>query len=321
MAKKNCQPYESIHTKSDIYALTESVLKTKAVAIEKIDCGEVNDVYSVQVKRNDEYVLKISPQERKKNNLLQEAWAFNKCRSVGVPTPEVISVDTSLNTFPEAYLLTKKIPGTSGDEMKFTDEEVIDLMHQIGHYLHLIHSIQIDGFGEIKQTENQFRGMHSTLWQSIISDFESSWWVEVLTTHKLISKKDLEKYQRVLEKHKNLFDLKIALLTHGDIGTRNLIMKGNKIVGIVDMENVLATDPVRDFHWFGYWIEDSKRLKALQEGYDNKELFDNNFPLKMRLYQIIHSFPALAYYQSRNNYPALKYLQGKVREADQFLGL
>jgi aminoglycoside phosphotransferase (APT) family kinase protein len=86
------------------------------------------------------------------------------------------------------------------------------------------------------------------------------------------------------------------------MGPRNLIMRGNKIVGIVDMENLLATDPIRDFHWFGYWIEDSQRLKALQNGYDNKEIFDNNFTLKMKLFQIVYSIPALAYYQIAMNY-------------------
>ena len=320
MAEKDYQTYELIHTQSDVSALLEDVLKTKVAVVERINYGEVNAVYSIQAD-DDKYILKVAPYGRGKNNLLQEAWAFTKCRSVGVPVPEVVGVDSSLRRFPEAYLLTKKIPGTPGGEIKFTDEDAIDLMHQLGHNLYLIHSITVSGFGEIDQIGGQFRGIHDTLWQSVISDFESSWWVDVLTAHGLISIEDLEKYREVLEKHKDLFSLETASLTHGDIGPRNLIMEGNKIVGIVDMENVLATDPVRDFHWFGYWIKGSQRLKALQDGYDNKNLFDNDFLLKMRLYQIIHSLLALAYYQSRNNITALNYLQGKIREADQFLGL
>lgn len=205
--------------------------------------------------------------------------------------------------------------------MRFTDKEIIGLMEQIGHYLYLIHSIPVSGFGEIDQVEGEFRGVHDTLWQSVIAGFQHSWWVDLLTAHGVLSKKDLERYRRILEKHKDLFGLETASLTHGDIGPRNLIIEENKIVGIVDMENVLATDPVRDFHWFGYWIEGSQRLKALQKGYGNKELFDCNFHLKMRIYQIIHSFPALAYYQSRGNKTAMSYLQGKIHEASRFLGL
>lgn len=319
MSERSYQSYKPIHTQSDVYTLVEDLLKVKVVVTERIDYGEVSAVYSVQTKDRDEYVLKVSPYERKENNLLQEAWAFDRCRGVGVPVPEVVRVDVSLSKFPEAYLLTKKIPGAPGSKMEFSDAGFIDLMQQLGHYLYLIHSIPVGGFGEINQIGDQFRGKHSTLWQSVISGFEGSWWVDMITTHELLSKEDLERYQKVLEEHKDLFTLETSSLTHGDIGPRNLIMEGDKIAGIVDMENVLATDPIRDFHWFGYWIEDSQRLKALQSGYDNKNLFDNNFPIKMRLYQIVYSLPALAYYHSRNNNPAVSYLQGKIRDVDRAL--
>ncbi len=319
MATKDSLFYKPIHTLSDINKLIKDVLKAKTVGVKRINYGEVNAVYVIKTEGGDEFVLKISPSSRRENNLLQEAWAFEKCRSVGVPIPKVINADASLSKFPEAYLLTKKIQGTPGSEVKFTDDQFVDLMRQIGHYLYLIHSISIDGFGELIKDKNQFKGAYNTLWESVITVFNNDKWMDVINKHQLLTKKDLNKYQEMLEENKDLFELKTASLTHGDMGPRNLIMKENKIVGIVDMENVLATDPVRDFHWFGYWIEDSQRFKALQEGYDNKKLFDKNFVIKMKLHQIVHSIPALAYYQNRNNISALKYLQGKIQEADQFL--
>lgn len=319
MIKKDKLFYKPIHKQSDVSALIKDILKTKTVKAKKINYGEVNAVYSIQTNNGDEYVLKISPHTRGENNLLQEAWAFEKCRRVGVPVPEVISADDSLRKFPEVYLLTKKISGTPGGEIKFSDADFLEVMHQIGHYLYLIHSIPVEGFGEIEKNNKRFRGRYSTLWESLKSVFSNSKWMDVINTHDLLTEDDLGRYQKMLEGNKKLFELKVASLTHGDMGPRNLIMKGNKIVGIVDMENVLATDPIRDFHWFGYWIGGSQRLKALQNGYDDKKIFDNNFILKMKLFQMIYSIPALAYYQNRNEFSSLRYLQQKIHDADDYL--
>lgn len=319
MIKQDELFYKPIHKHSDVSALIKDILKTKTVKAKRINYGEVNAVYTIQTDNGDEYVLKISPFTRGENNLLQEAWAFEKCRSIGVPVPEVIVADDSLSKFPEVYLLTKKISGTPGGEIKFTDVDFLELMHQIGHYLFLIHSISVDGFGEIEKNDNQFRGRYSTLLESLNSVFTNSKWMDVVNTNNLLTEDDLRRYQKILDDNKKLFELKVASLTHGDMGPRNLIMRGNKIVGIVDMENLLTTDPIRDFHWFGYWIEDSQRLKALQNGYDNKEIFDNNFTLKMKLFQIVYSIPALAYYQNRNELSSLRYLQQKIHEADDCL--
>lgn len=60
MVEGKYQSYGSIHTQSEVCALVESVTKTKTRKVERIDCGEVNAVYSI----DNKYVLKVSPQER-----------------------------------------------------------------------------------------------------------------------------------------------------------------------------------------------------------------------------------------------------------------
>jgi hypothetical protein len=196
MEKEDKLFYKPIHKQSDVSVLIKDILMTKTVSAKRINYGEVNAVYTIQIDNGDEYVLKISPHTRGENNLLQEAWAFEKCRSIGVPVPEVIVADDSLSKFPEVYLLNKKISGTPGGEMKFTDVDFLDLMHQIGHYLYLIHSIPVEGFGEVDKSDNLFKGRYSTYWKAN-SVFTNSKWMDVRIPT-IFNEDDLRRYQKIL---------------------------------------------------------------------------------------------------------------------------
>src|SRR3989344_7386667 len=130
MSEEEFKSYKQAHTNQEVIELTETVLGRKVKSLDRKNLGEINAVYFADMEGGPECVIRISPKERDYNTFLQEAWAFGGCRTVSVPTPEVLAVDVSLAQFPEAYMITKRIRGISGEKAEFTDEQKIDVLKQ-----------------------------------------------------------------------------------------------------------------------------------------------------------------------------------------------
>jgi aminoglycoside phosphotransferase (APT) family kinase protein len=309
--------YKPEHSTDKVIDLTQKLLKMEVKNISRVDYGEINAVYFVKLQNGKEVVIRISPRERGWNSFSQEAWAFGKCRAVGVPTPQVLAVDTKPQDFPEAYMISRRLPGVTGNEAKkgLTEEQLLDVYRQLGHYYYLIHSIKAPGFGQLEQKGQEFVGRYSNQWEYIEHEIESGWWVKHALCTGLITKSKLSELKSRFERNRNLFDLEQASLVHGDLSTslKNVILDGSEITGIVDMENVKVTDPVADFAYFHFWGgQNTEYFEALKSGYDDQGFFDGNFMKKVYLYQLLLSHSLTTYYDKRGNQGALEYVQSKI---------
>lgn len=312
--------YKPVHTKEEVIQLTEFVLGRKVQSLDRQDLGEINAVYFIDMDNGQQCVVRISPKERNYNKFFAEAWAFKKCHEVGVPTPEVLAVDVSLSRFPEAFMITRRIKGISGSKAYSTEDEKLALLKQLGHYLSLIHKIKVKGFARHPEVQgDELVGKYSTLWESLKADLDSR--EEILIEQYLLPKEKIEKYKKMFEDNKELFDLKSASLVHGDMSLKNSIVDGSKIVGVVDMEDCMAYDPVQDFAWQHFFMEGNESyFSALKEGYDNKELFDGNFMKKLYLYQLYMAQSLLSYYYTRGNQEGMEFVKRRLSIIESELG-
>ncbi|HVZ12377.1 MAG TPA: phosphotransferase [Patescibacteria group bacterium] len=318
MSNSGFKSYKPSHVDDDVKGLVEKIVKSKVRLLERQDLGEVNAVYFIKTEDGQECVVRVAPEERGGNSFRIETLAFNMCRKVGVPTPEVIALDDSLEIFPEAFMITKKIDGTAGHQSWSTDAEGASLIKQLGHFLSLIHGIKLDGFGREPQVKNgQLVGKFNSQWESLVSDLDAPWREEVLVGKGLLSDEKVQKYRRLFDENKKLFDLPHASLLHGDASLKNTIVKDRRIVGIVDMENCMVGDPVQDIAWHHFWTQGAEPFfSALKEGYDNKEIFEGDFMKKMYLYELFFAQSILGYYDSRSNPEMVKTLQAKIGEIE-----
>lgn len=321
MPDETFQSYKSSSTTQEVTTLTENALGKKVTDISRKDLGQINAVYFATLADQTECVVRISPKERNWNNFAEEAWAFDKARAVGVPTPEVLICNTQPADFPESYMITKKLPGTNGEEAHLTEEQKHTVLRQLGHYLSLIHSIKIDGFGRLQKQEETFVGTYTTLWESVMSEFESGWWLPIIRKNKLLpEEKILEIKERFMEARQLFIDQKVSSLIYTDVGLKNTLVEGNKVTGVLDMENVTASDPVQDFALFHFWIGDANGyMQSLQEGYDSKDLFDKNFRKKLLLFELLKSLSTLAFRFQKNNPDEIQLVYRRIPEIEKEL--
>lgn len=321
MAEETFQSYKPVHTIDEVKSLTESVLRQKVTKMDRKDLGQINAVYFATLDDKTDCVVRISPKERGYNSFDEEAWAFDKCGVVGVPTPEILALDTSPSNFPEPYMITRKLPGVNGEEAHLSEEQKQKVLRQLGHYLSLIHGIHVEGFGTLHKRGETFVGDHPTLWHYIESEFETGWWLPVVRDNNLLpDKKVAEARERFLE-DKALFSQPItASLIYGDAALKNLLVEGTTVTGILDMENVTASDPILDFAFFHFWLGDEgDYLSYLQEGYDNKELFDANFRRKLLLYELLKGLSTLAFRFQKNDPEEVKLVHRRIPEIEKEL--
>ena len=294
MFKEKFGSYKSVHTQEELTQLVERVLSDKVSRMERKDLGEVNAVYFATLGSGTEAVVRVSPKEKEWDEFPQEAWAFKKCREVGVPTPEVLAQDSKLTDFPEPYMITKRIPGVSGESAGLTEEQKLEVLNQLGNYLRLIHTIKVPGFGWLENDGPEYHGRFDSLWEFILFFFGPKY------SSTQLPKGKLEEIRRRFEDNKDLFNLKEASLTHGDASLKNVIVEGTKITGIVDMENVKALDPIYDFAWLDFWVNgEGPYLEALKKGYGDGDIFSGKFEKRMLLYELTVAISILSYNEKR----------------------
>jgi len=290
--------YDSIHTEAELRSLVAKHLGSETIELERQNVGEVNAVYFATLQNQTSCVIRIAPLAKGYNAFEEESWLFSQCKNAGVPVPHVLAVNAHPMDFPEGYMITQRIEGISADSVNLSQEQKVEILHQVGHYLSLIHSVKIEGFGNYEKVDGGFKGQHNSLYELLQSETREAWWVKDVAKYQLLSPKEIEEVQNALEKEKELFTLEKASITHGDISFGNTIIQGTKVVGIVDMENSVAADPIFDFRVFKYWDTEENR-KALMDGYSNKAIFDENFERKLLFYELLYAMKALVYNNSR----------------------
>lgn len=312
--KDGFKSYKPAHTRKELIQLVEKVLGDKVAHIERKDLGEVNAVYFAILGGGTEVVIRVSPKEKVWSAFPQEAWAFQKCRAVGVPTPEVLAVEAKPEDFPEPYMITKRIPGVSGESGGLTEEQKLEVLNQLGHYLRLIHTIKIPGFGWLKPEGQGYRGRFDSLWAFILSFFGPEFSGNRLPEGKL------EEFKCRFEDSKDLFDLKEASLVHGDMSLKNVIVEGTKVTGVLDMENVKAHDPIFDFAWLDFWVNgQGPYLEALKRGYGDSAIFSDNFEKRMLLYELTLVISTLRYFEERGFADRIKKMFERIARIESAL--
>lgn len=131
--------------------------------LERVDLGVINAVYAARLSNGLGCFVKIAPASRGEHRLRHEVWAFERCRRIGIPTPEVLEFVAEPGAFPEPFHITRRVPGENGAHLRLTDAQRYAVFRQIGGYLARIHSIRMDGFGLLQGRGDGFAGEWSKL--------------------------------------------------------------------------------------------------------------------------------------------------------------
>ena len=274
-----------LHSQQDVVALIDSKLRRKVVHLERDTVGASHAVYFATLAAGADCVVRVSCDPDFYHLLEQEVWAATQCRERGVPVPEILAYEMSPSDFPEPYMIMPRVAGTPAHGSDLTAAERQAILEQLGHYLSLIHSITLPGFGWLIARHGAFAGQRQSWWEHVQAHYDREAMVlpaDVLPRHRQA------KLRERLEQERSIFALGSASLVHGDYHFKNILVHGATVTGLVDFENLVAGDPVFDFTGVHFRSSNQEKdLSALQRGYGSNSLFDDVFMKKLFLYEIL----------------------------------
>lgn len=268
-----------------IREVIKKATNSQTVKIEKLLKGEANEVYNITLATGLEVILRISRDDT--NPFISERWAMNECRKHGVPVADVLHVDKEeINSKKVYFCVLSKIEGIPLDEdpRKNDDAFMKGILFQTGHYLSQLHKVKTQGYGHIITGEGKG---HQPSYHDYIMYRIGNLDKYIESGEKNdISSSDILKAKELILSHEHIFQDN-PILTHGDMGSKHIMVKGNKVTGIIDFGNMRGSFPVHDFVWWDIWKNNKHQLAWLQEGYDNKSIFEGDYEVKFHALQLL----------------------------------
>lgn len=177
-----------------------------------------------------------------------EAWACERARSLGVPAPEVISLDTAA---PVPHLVLSKVVGAPLNDNRLALEVAARGARQAGAMLRRLHEVQLAGFGWIDREHfsrtAEVRGKSSSWAEEIKAELDPA--LEELVAIAALTAAQAE----VLRAHMmsvlpTLETIREGRLLHGDLGRMHIFVdpQDGGLTGLVDWADVQVGDPAWD---------------------------------------------------------------------------
>lgn len=195
--------------------------------IKKIDVGFTNHVYLV----DDNYILKVCVEEENEKNIEKEVYLY-RLLSEKIPVPDVLVYDTSKMLFDKHYLIYKKIEGENLYNVwhTMTDEERKNMVKELSAYLRVINQTPYDAFVDHFQSEQ------SSWRETVTLKINKS--LSVLEKKDILSVDVIQQVKAFVQKNASVLDEAVLGFVHWDTHFDNVLVKDEKIVGLLDFERI-----------------------------------------------------------------------------------
>lgn len=251
-----------------------------------------------------EYILKTTrTDDTDCTNVEVEAHMCMLTRAQGIPTPEVVVLDTSESSYPRTYFIMRKTQGLPFRKAGLSDILSRTLLSQLGHHLRSLHSIQLPGYGALDagyfHLSGQMRGSSSS-WYAHVCDLAGSDF-EYLQAFGLLRPQELDHIARVLQHHDWLLREPWGSgLLHGDFTLEHIWVNVTRdgIAAIIDFGDVVIGDPAWDFASSDW--ESEAALLCLLDGYGPVPGAQDCFRTRLRLYRVMYAMRVLVWSHEHN---------------------
>ncbi len=282
--------------------INEYVRKATGGAIaqaNRVVIGLDNEVYDVTSDKKHQFIVRIS---HKDNHRFEgERWALNAARKVGVPAPQVLLIEqAAYDDTTVTFCIEEKLPGKPLDVLlkDGLNSDLNKAIDQIGEVLGKLHSVKVDGFGYLQpdgkgeQTSFAEIMLMANERQAELYEAAKKWNVPI---------KNITAGLELLNKNRELYQFNTPVLVHGDLGQKHILVEGDHISGIIDMQDCSGNHPVIDFViWDAYWSERIPTSK-LMASYGNKSLFADSYDALFHLVLLRESLIMLMVHAQREN--------------------
>lgn len=229
---------------------------------------------------------------------------LNQKNVIGVPS--LIAYDNSKQVVPWTYLVESFIDGTPIiEQADLTETELRPVVKDIAKFISQIQTIKEPEITEFEKGASEYYSL-----ADYVQDKAPEYLKLCQKTDKIPVQLVQDGYQLIIEGAKTIND-KEFVLCHSDVSSHNVLIKNNKLAGIVDYEAVQTFTPEFDlvtaYHEFLNKYPTCWQL--LLEDYIKQNSVPDNFPERMN---IIMAYRALRYLSRVVKYDLWDYLEGDI---------
>ncbi|HET6874313.1 MAG TPA: aminoglycoside phosphotransferase family protein [Acidimicrobiales bacterium] len=207
--------------------------------------------------------------------LAAEAHVADLVRTLGVPAPEVLAVDSDHEL--GAYMIMRQVEGSpvDGDDRVF---------REVGAQLRVVHETELDGFGWLGHLAPQRLAGRASSWTESITRGVGG--LDPVVGAGLFPAEMRDAIGAAVGRHREVFDsVKRGRLVHGDIHPRHVFTDQGRLSGIIDWGDAGAGDPLFDL---GRLLRADPRAAELAlQGYGDLPYDPEDLERRMHLYAVV----------------------------------
>ncbi|MGH6987710.1 MAG: phosphotransferase family protein [Caulobacteraceae bacterium] len=269
-----------------IAAAAREVTASPIRATERIVHGEANEVYRVTFESQLQLILRIA--RRAEGEFAKESWAIGRCRDLGMPAPEVLSVQRLEADGEELEVcFLEKLPGERlADSLSLPRDTLRSVVRELGELISRMHAIGLDDCGEAA------RFFANDTDDFLASEAEFA----PLARRAGVDRRALERAFRFYDAAMMRPGPSRRRLTHNDLRACHVLVHENRLSGIIDFGQVSMDSPINEFAKWDYWESPALPVAWLEEGYADKSLFDEAYSQRFAALRIANALWALRWY-------------------------
>lgn len=262
----------------------------------KANYGNVNSCRFGKLKSGKPVVIRCHPRGVKNGYFYVEALAGKLCIENGLPSYNTYAIHDSQNNNDCAFQVIDRLKGEPINAyLKNHPDKEDKLVVEMGKMMAKMHKLsvgKVEGFGSfdnnVAKKEGKLRGIYKIFYDSIVAGLEFD--LKTLVNFKIITSEKAEAFRKLFNKDNPLIKCDKIVLVHNDFADWNLMTDGNKITGIIDFDECVAGDPIRDIACWSTFF-DVTRINKFLEGYfkvaKKPEKFEERFQLLRLRYNIM----------------------------------
>ncbi|MDG2195861.1 MAG: aminoglycoside phosphotransferase family protein [SAR324 cluster bacterium] len=228
---------------------------------------------------NQQYILRVNPNQ---SGFQKDRWCFQQFHSEELPIPEIVEIGSFSPYY--AYSISHRLSGiTLEDSASPTLQQLTPYVSQVWRVISQAPLPSSEGFGPFDEYGHATFSSWQSFLQSTVHGKDQQW--DHLFASNLLDATALEP---VMQSYLQLTEHcpEERKLVHGDFGSNNVLINGQKITGVLDWDCALYGDPLFDVAGSFFWSPWLDCMRIQSEFFQQTLKNETNFAVRQQCYQL-----------------------------------